>query len=704
MKQMARILLPGTLVLISTLLLTISWQAASAQAPTITGFTPATGAAGTLVTITGTDLSNPQTLTIGGTNAVVVSNDGTTLVAMVMPGSTTGTIAVTTAGGTATSASTFVTQKSGYTFAQQNSKLVGTGSAGFSRQGQSVAVSADGNTAVVGGPSDNTAQGAVWIFTRSSGVWSQQGTKLVGTGNTGAARQGTSVAISADGNTVLVGGEADNSNLGAAWVFTRSGGVWTQQGTKLVGTGIAAGFTAYFGSSVALSADGNTAAMGGYGTGSMQGGTWVFTRSGGVWTQQGNKLFGSGAIFSTAGQGKSIALSADGNTLLVGGYMDNYAAGTAIGCFWAFTRTAGVWSQQGPKLVSPNYTAGGDVAQGSGVALSADGNTALIGGFGDNNRKGAAWVWTRSGGVWTQQSGKLVGTGASTSSEQGYSVALSADGNTALVGGYMDVNVIGGGVWVYKRSGTTWAQEGSRLNGTGNSGGPEQGIDLALSADGTTMIVGGYGDGANFGATWVFTTTPVALPLNWLSVEVQVIAKKEVKVSWTTTAEVNTAYFEVQRSTENSNGQYISIGTVPANNTSNTANSYTLTDQYTFVDGTYYYYRIKQVDIDGRFTYSVVKPVKFNSGQESVSWQVYPNPVSRHAGISLTAVGGGIQPNEVIQVELTNSMGQVIYRFKDVVSGVAKSMNERLRAFNAGVYTIVIRHKGETQAVQLVVR
>src|SRR5690349_12933505 len=253
MKQAARYFFPYSLVLISTLLLTISWQVARAQAPTITSFTPATGAAGTLVTITGTDLSNLQTLTIGGANAVVVSNSGTTLVAMVMPGSTTGTIVITTVGGTVTSASPFVTQKSGYTFAQQNTKIVGTGNAGFGKQGQSVAVSADGNTAVVGAPFDNSAQGAVWIF-------------------------------------------------------TRSGGVWTQQGNKLVGTGLTAGFTAYFGSSVALSADGNTAAMGGYGTGSMQGGTWVFTRSGGVWTQQGNKLFGSGAVFSTAGQGKSIAL------------------------------------------------------------------------------------------------------------------------------------------------------------------------------------------------------------------------------------------------------------------------------------------------------------------------------------------------------------------------------------------------------------
>jgi hypothetical protein len=70
------------------------------------------------------------------------------------------------------------------------------------------------------------------------GVWTQQGPKLVGTGAAGNANQGWSVAISGDGNTAIVGGRSDNSNAGAAWVYTRSnGGIWTQQGSKLVGTG-----------------------------------------------------------------------------------------------------------------------------------------------------------------------------------------------------------------------------------------------------------------------------------------------------------------------------------------------------------------------------------------------------------------------------------------------------------------------------------
>src|SRR6266581_131556 len=65
--------------------------------------------------------------------------------------------------------------------------------------------------------------------------FTQYGNKLVGTGAVGAATQGRSVALSADGATAIVGGWTDNSNLGAAWVFTRGGGRWNQQGGKLVG-------------------------------------------------------------------------------------------------------------------------------------------------------------------------------------------------------------------------------------------------------------------------------------------------------------------------------------------------------------------------------------------------------------------------------------------------------------------------------------
>jgi hypothetical protein len=219
---------------------------------------------------------------------------------------------------------------------------------GDAQQGHSVSLAADGNSAIVGGPNDNldlgSAPGAAWVYTRINGVWTQQGDKLVGGGPCCSnAKQGVSVALSGDGNTAIVGGYGDNSNGGAAWVYTRSGGLWTQQGVKLVGSGAVG--NALQGASVALSGDGNTAIVGGYednldpNNGYGLGATWVYTRRGGVWTQQGSKLVGLGAV-GPAAQGGSVGLSGDGNTAIVGGPVDNYNlnAQNGIGAAWVFAQ------------------------------------------------------------------------------------------------------------------------------------------------------------------------------------------------------------------------------------------------------------------------------------------------------------------------------------------------------------------------------
>jgi hypothetical protein len=96
-------------------------------------------------------------------------------------------------------------------FVQQGTKLTGSGAFG-----RSVALSADGDTALIGGPGDNGTAGAAWAFTRSGGVWTQQGAKLTANGETGTGAFGSSVALSADGDTALVGGSSDNSGVGAA--------------------------------------------------------------------------------------------------------------------------------------------------------------------------------------------------------------------------------------------------------------------------------------------------------------------------------------------------------------------------------------------------------------------------------------------------------------------------------------------------------
>ena len=482
---------------------------AAAVAQTISCFSPAVGNVGTLVTLGGTDLDRVTAVAVGGVAAVVLDQTRTVLHLLVLPGAASGPI-TTTGGAPATSAASFTVTRTALNAVQQGPRLVGTGAVGLAHQGYSVALSADGTTLAVGGHEDNSSlgpngfggSGAAWVFTRSSTGWVQQGPKLVGAGAVGSAGQGYSVALSADGSILAVGGPGDNGNRGAAWVFTRSGTSWGQQGSKLVGAGATAGFASQ-GWSVALSADGATLAVGGYNDDRNGGATWVFTRSGTSWGQQGPKLVGTGAAGS-ASQGASVALSADGATLAVGGRTDS----NFDGAVWVFTRSGTGWVQQGPKLVGAGAV-GTRVLQGWSVALSADGATLAVGGPSDNNLYGAAWVFTRSGTGWVQQGPKLVGAGAVGLAHQGYSVALSADGTTLAMGGYGDGNSSGytgsGAAWVFTRSGTSWGQQDPKLVGTGAVGSAGQGGSVALSADGATLAVGGPGDDNGAGATWVFS-------------------------------------------------------------------------------------------------------------------------------------------------------------------------------------------------------
>jgi hypothetical protein len=380
-------------------------------------------------------------------------------------------------------------------FSQQGPKLVDTAAIGNafqgSEQGFSVSLSADGNTAIVGGINDNNGAGAAWMFTRKDRIWGQQA-KLVATGAIGPAAQGFSVSLSADGNTALVGGPFDNDLDGAAWVFTRSGETWNQQ-AKLFGTN---GERFMQGRSVSLSDDGNSAIVAGP-NGSVSGAAWVFTRSRETWSQQ-SVLVPEGA---TTGFAFSVSLSGDGNTAIIGDI-----SGSLVGAAWIFTRSEGVWTQQA-KLVGTGAIRSESLStqQGLSVSLSTDGNTAVVGGPFDNNQVGAAWIFTRSDGVWNQQGPKLVGAGAVATSgvRQGWSVSLSGDGNTAIVGGSLDDNGAGA-AWVYTRSSGVWSQKQPKLIGTGAIGPAFQGDAVALSGDGRTAMVGGPADDNDAGASWVY--------------------------------------------------------------------------------------------------------------------------------------------------------------------------------------------------------
>jgi len=372
--------------------------------------------------------------------------------------------------------------------------------------GGAVALSGDGNTLAVGalGESSGTTginstpdesasvSGAVYVYVRSAGSWSQQA--YVKPFNSGPFQLfGSAVGLNSDGNTLAVGAPFESSSsiginstpdtlasfAGAAYVFTRDAGSWSQQAyvkaSNTEGSDL-------FGSAVTLSSDGNTLAVGapnedsaltGVIAGSVDeatagdgasnaGAVYVFGRIAGVWQQQAYAKAsntGSGDAF-----GSAVALSGDGNTLAVGaptedsgltgvtaGAVDDVTAGNSAidsGAAYVYVRSAGAWSQV--AYAKASNTGGGDQF-GTAVALSADGNTLAVGapheassttGIGGAPDEatldsGAAYFYVRNAGTWTQQSFvKASNTGAA--DQFGKSVALSGDGNTLAVGAWQE--------------------------------------------------------------------------------------------------------------------------------------------------------------------------------------------------------------------------------------------------------------------------
>jgi hypothetical protein len=368
-----------------------------------------------------------------------------------------------------------------------------TGAVGY---GFAVAMSTDGSTAVVGQLGDSTSTdvpGAAHVYTVDGSNWTQQA-ELTASDPSYDMLFGNAVAVSADGNTVIVGdpGECgyglDNCEDGAAYVFVRDGSNWTQQAELRGGPG--------FGGAVALSGDGNTALVGAglsgsYGFSYAPGGNappTIFGRSGTTWTQMAT-LATSDASDPFDNFGHSVALSGDGHTALIGDPTQNEEGGAA----YVFTGSGSAWTQQ-TELTGSDEMQGWNF--GASVALSANGQAAIVGAPAPG--AGSAYVFADSNSTWTQQS-ELTPNDAEVESFDGWfgdAVALNSEGNVALVGAPWAEESFGA-AYAFAGEASNWGELGEFVLADAT---PYDyfGDAVALNGEGNIALIGRYDPGVDF--------------------------------------------------------------------------------------------------------------------------------------------------------------------------------------------------------------
>lgn len=364
---------------------------------------------------------------------------------------------------------------------------------------------------------------------------------------------GTSIAMSEDGATLVVGASQEDSaantidgdqtsnaagDAGAVYVFVRSGMAWTQQAYLKAGN---AGGNDRFGQAVAISADGSTIAVGapnedGSAVGidgannnnaGSAGAVYVFVRNGATWSQQ---AYVKPSNTDTDDQfGTAVALAIDGNTLAVGAPnedsnattingsqadADASTAGSDFGAAYVFVRAGATWVQQ--AYVKASNSDNGD-RFGSALALSSDGDTLVAAapaedsnatGINGNQSSetstdaGAVYTFRRVSGIWAQQA-YIKATNTNSGDRFGTTIALSSDGSTLAVGAPLeDSNETGiggtgannsasnsGAVYTYALVAATWTVD-TYIKPSNTGANDQFGIALALSADGALLLVG----------------------------------------------------------------------------------------------------------------------------------------------------------------------------------------------------------------------
>jgi hypothetical protein len=311
------------------------------------------------------------------------------------------------------------------------------------------------------------------------------------------------ISVAADGDTLLVGAYGDDDlglGAGAVYVFTRTGDTWVQSQKLFASNGADAD---NFGYAVAL--QGDTALIGAFGhldVSGYAGTVYEFRRSGDTWIEQQQLVPSDLAVGGAQEFGFSLAL--DGDSAVIGAFrgglnLNQQNAGAA----YVFTRSGGVWSEE-QKLVPSD---GGDADEfGRTVALSGD--SIVVGSPADDDRgidSGSAYVFTRSDGIWSEEQKLQISVAlAIAQNNLGTSVAIQSD--TALIGARKGTPLAPetGSAYVYTRNQGVWSQ----VQQISPSEAAARNFGSSLSLRGDTVLIGATHDAADgSGAAYIYNLT-----------------------------------------------------------------------------------------------------------------------------------------------------------------------------------------------------
>ena len=397
----------------------------------------------------------------------------------------------------------FTKPDAGWATAAGTVKLTASDGAANDAFGSSVSASQDGNTIAIGASGDDP--GSVYVFTTSTPWTTAAGTfKLTVPSEVDARAQiGGSVSLSGDGDTIVAGSpEAP----GAAYVFTKPATGWaTTTAARLTGP---IGAPGQFGYSVSIDSDGSTIAVGAYGATVETGAAYVFTRPAGGWASAtaGNDEKLSEGV---SGAGYSVAVSADGNvvvrTALLSNRAHRFVLSSDAGAKWKDATR----NELPDPTIFPTFSFYLGDRIGSAVAVSADESTIVVGAENENSNNqpssGAAYVFTRPSGGWWADSPptgvRLTAASPGDGDKFGSSVAVSADGSIVVIGVPFDDDrsFNSGAADVFTRPTTGWSSSAARArlttSDTGfDSFGDSFGTSVAVSGDGNTIAVGAIRD------------------------------------------------------------------------------------------------------------------------------------------------------------------------------------------------------------------